>query len=115
MQQVADNLQSPGMVTGATEAAAAAAAKKRGRKLGGRRRNSRAIHTAGVPISVAVRTAKAKEFAANLAPVVASIREQGAATVRAIAGALNERGVPTPRGGQWGPSQVQRLLARQAA
>src|SRR5690606_20025121 len=92
--------------------AALAAAKARGVKLGGRRKNSRVIHTAGVPKSVAVRTAKAAEFAANIAPVIASIRADGATTVRAIAEALNERGVPTPRGGQWGPSQVQRLLEK---
>lgn len=92
--------------------AALAAAKARGVKLGGKRKNSRAIHRAGVPKSVAVRKAKAADFASNLAPVIASVRKEGATTMRAIADALNERGVPTPRGGVWGPSQVQRMLQR---
>lgn len=33
-------------------------------------------------------------------------------TVRALAEALNERGVPTPKGGQWHASSVHRLLRR---
>ncbi len=90
---------------------ALAAAKARNVKLGGKRQNSGTIHKSGVPKSVASRAAKAKDFAASLAPIVAAIKAEGAATVRAIAEALNKRGVPTRRGGSWGPSQVQRLLA----
>lgn len=92
--------------------AALAAAKARGVKLGGKRKNSRTIHRQGVAVSVATRKAKAADFASTLAPVVASVRADGAETVRDIAAGLNARGVPTSRGGQWGPSQVQRLLAR---
>ncbi|HEY2529417.1 MAG TPA: recombinase family protein [Xanthobacteraceae bacterium] len=33
-------------------------------------------------------------------------------STRAIAKALNDRGVPTPRGGQWQSPQVMRLLDR---
>jgi DNA invertase Pin-like site-specific DNA recombinase len=95
--------------------AALAAAKARGAKLGGKRKNSRTIHRAGVPKSIAARKAKAADFASNLAPVIASVREEGATTMRAIADALNERGVPTPRGGVWGPSQVQRIITRLSA
>ncbi|WP_374303831.1 recombinase family protein [Ferrovibrio sp.] len=91
---------------------ALAAAKARKVKLGGKRHNSATIHKAGVPKSVAVRAEKAAAFAANIAPIIATIRAEGADTVRAIADALNQRGVPTRRGGLWGPSQVQRLLTR---
>jgi len=33
-------------------------------------------------------------------------------TTRAIAKALNDRGIATPRGGRWQPPQVMRLLDR---
>jgi DNA invertase Pin-like site-specific DNA recombinase len=90
--------------------AALGAAKARGVKLGGKRKNSRSIHQKGTPKSVAARKAKAADFASTIAPVVASVRADGASSVRDIASALNDRGVPSSRGGQWGPAQVHRLL-----
>ena len=55
---------------------------------------------------------KANEHANDLRPVVESIREGGATSLRAIAAALTERGAGTRRGGAWGPSAVRDLLAR---
>lgn len=106
------------MISARTKAALAAAKARTGKnrkEIGGRRHNSHVIHRLGVPKSLATRAAKAQDFAANLGPMLSQIRAGGATTVRAIADALNERGVPTRRGGAWGPSQVQRLLERQAA
>ncbi|WP_341703838.1 recombinase family protein [Ferrovibrio sp.] len=102
--------------------AALAAAKARDAKLprgkrkqiGGMRGNSHAIHRLGVPKSLAARVAGAQSHATNLAPMISQIRAEGATTVRAIADELNERGVPSRRGGAWGPSQVMRLLKRLA-
>jgi hypothetical protein len=42
---------------------------------------------------------------------VLPLRESGA-TLQQIAAALNAASVPTARGGQWHPAQVQRTLAR---
>jgi hypothetical protein len=55
----------------------------------------------------AVRTAQAGARAADLAAIA------GVTSLRAIARALNERGVPTATGvGEWRAVQVWRLLAR---
>ncbi|AMB46896.1 recombinase family protein [Methylobacterium sp. AMS5] len=91
---------------------ALAAAKARGRVLGGRRENSAAIHQTGAPASRAVRTAKADKRAADLAPIIADVKEAGATSLREIAAALNERGIPTVRGGAWSAVQVQRAMSR---
>ena len=54
----------------------------------------------------------ADAFAANVVPIVRQIEASGVKGHRAIAAALNARGVRTARGGQWHVSTVQNLLAR---
>jgi Recombinase len=49
---------------------------------------------------------------ANVLPIIRQIQTAGATTLRAIAEALNSRGMPAPRGGDWQPSTVRNLLAR---
>jgi hypothetical protein len=44
--------------------------------------------------------------------VVRQIQASGATTLRAIAAALNARGIRTARGGVWHAMTVQNLLAR---
>jgi DNA invertase Pin-like site-specific DNA recombinase len=88
--------------------AALAAAKRRGVKLGGDRgarltANQRAA-------GVAARQEKARVRAADLTPIVKELQAAGATSLRAIAAGLNERSVPTARGGDWSPTQVMRLL-----
>jgi DNA invertase Pin-like site-specific DNA recombinase len=91
--------------------AALAAAKARGKKLGGNR---------GVKLSAKARAAgraelvsRAKARAADLAPTIEEIRRGGSTSLRAIATALNDRGIPTARGaGKWSAVQVARTLAR---
>jgi 5-methylcytosine-specific restriction endonuclease McrA len=51
----------------------------------------------------------ADAFAANVRPIIDSLGEM---SLRAKARELNARGVPTPGGGQWLASTVQRVLAR---
>ena len=91
--------------------AALAAAKARGVKLGGRPESLK--NTAlGRQKAAEARRAKAAARAKDLAPVIAAIRAEGIATATGIAKALNERGIPTARGGKWQAVQVQRLLGR---
>jgi molybdate transport system regulatory protein len=50
---------------------------------------------------------------ADLAPVIAELRANGVTSLRGIAAALNERGIPTVAGsGNWSHPQVSRVLAR---
>jgi hypothetical protein len=45
-------------------------------------------------------------------PVVRELQAAGVTTTRAIAEALNARGIRTARGGEWHHSTVRNLLAR---
>ncbi len=62
----------------------------------------------------AARTTQADAFAESLRTDIQTLTDAGIATPAAIAQALNERGVRTPRGGQWGTGQVIRILRRLA-
>jgi DNA invertase Pin-like site-specific DNA recombinase len=61
---------------------------------------------------VAANRQAADAFAANVLPIVRQIQAAGATTFRAIAAALNSRGIRTARGGAWHDSTVRNLLAR---
>src|ERR1700733_5686666 len=89
---------------------ALAAAKRRGVKLGGYRgaKITRKIREAGSAATAAIASARA----ADLAPVIAELQAAGATSLRAIGVGLNERRIPTARGGDWSPTQVMRVLAR---
>jgi DNA invertase Pin-like site-specific DNA recombinase len=63
-------------------------------------------------MGVATNRKAADAFAANVLPVVRQIQAAGATTHRAIAQALNDRGIKTARGGAWHDSTVRNLLAR---
>jgi DNA invertase Pin-like site-specific DNA recombinase len=86
--------------------AALEAAKARGVKLGGPKL---AKARKGALISI---KAGADRHAANVVPLIREIQRRGASTLREIAEALNARGVPTPRGGQWHPTSVKNAMAR---
>jgi hypothetical protein len=63
--------------------------------------------------AIEVVRARADERAAKLAPIIKSIQAKGVTSLRAIAEALNERRVRTPRGRRrWYATQVRRVLAR---
>lgn len=90
--------------------AALAARKAQGVKLG----NPTNLTEAGAKGAASQRN-EADAFAAKVLPIVRAIQAEGATTLRAIAVALNERGVRTARGGEWHNSTVRNLLARPSA
>lgn len=93
--------------------AALDAAKARGVKLGNPN-GAAALRRAGKgnAASVGVIKAKAAERAGDLRPVLDGLRSEGITSLGAIAAALNERGMKTPRGGTWHKSSVRNLIDR---
>ena len=89
------------------------AAKARGQRLGNPNGASALRRAAkGNMASRQMAQANADRFAQDLAPVVRQLREDGVVSLGAIAAALNQRGMITPRGGQWHRSSVRNLLDR---
>lgn len=85
------------------------AKKAQGVKLGNRTNLGEASKAGGATMAK-----EADAFAANVLPVIASIRASGATSLRAIADELNARHVATVRGGAWTGMQVKRILDRAA-
>jgi DNA invertase Pin-like site-specific DNA recombinase len=95
--------------------AALAAAKRRGVKLGGYRPGAK-LTAAGRAKGREKLARVAAQRAADLAPVIADLQADGVTTLRAMAAALTERGIPTAKGdGAWSATQVARVLSRQGA
>ena len=94
---------------------ALAAAKRKGTALGGDRGNCRLICRKGNRRSAQVRSERAQRRAADLRPMIDAIKTEGAVSLRQIAAGLNQRGIPTARGGQWSAVQVARIMAAQRA
>jgi DNA invertase Pin-like site-specific DNA recombinase len=90
--------------------AALAAAKARGTILGGFR--GRAGTCTDLAKARAVRSAKARDRASDLASTVEELRLAGAHSLRSIAAGLNSRGIVAVRGGQWSAAQVRNALLR---
>ena len=95
------------MISARTKAALAAA-KARGVKLGGDR---------GVELTAkaqaagrAVQREQARNRAMDLASTIKELQVAGCESLRAIAAGLEERAIPTARGGKWSAVQVARLL-----
>jgi DNA invertase Pin-like site-specific DNA recombinase len=85
---------------------ALARAKARGTKLGGPALDeARKIAAASI-------VAAADRHADNVVPIIRSIQCAGASSLRAVAAALNARGIATARGGQWYAATVRNVLAR---
>jgi DNA invertase Pin-like site-specific DNA recombinase len=86
---------------------ALAAAKRRGVKLG----NPKLLNEVR-PAAIAANQARAKAFAATLAPVIAGIRKAGVTTLRGIAECLNARGFKTPAGKAFTRQAVANVTCR---
>jgi hypothetical protein len=54
----------------------------------------------------------ASRYSANVVPIIRDVQRAGLKSLRAIADALNARGVPTARGGAWHASSVRDALKR---
>ena len=93
-----------GLVSERTKAALAAA-KRKGTRLGNP--NLAKASASGV---ASIRR-NADTFAKQVLPVIRDVQQGGARSLRAIAQALEARGVPTARGGQWTPVQVNACSA----
>jgi hypothetical protein len=83
-----------------------AAAKERGVVLG-----RTTLHIAREP-AIASNQAAADERASKVLPIIRKAQKAGATSLRAIAQVLNDRGIPTPRGGTWAPMQIRSILDR---
>ena len=70
-----------------------------------------AARSGGNVAAVEAIKAKSAAFAADVAPIIAAIRADGHASLRAIAAELNARGIMTARGGKWGPQSVSDIIA----
>jgi hypothetical protein len=68
---------------------------------------------AGQAAAARAASARARERDAGVLDILRPLSSQGL-TLAAMAAALNERGVPTPRGGRWTPTSVKRVLDRAA-
>jgi DNA invertase Pin-like site-specific DNA recombinase len=98
-------------MTSARTKAALQAAKARGKKLGGDR--GARLSTKAREAGNAAMAAKAAARAAELRPTITELQERGCTSLRAIAAALNDAGIPTARGnGTWSAVQVSRVLGR---
>jgi DNA invertase Pin-like site-specific DNA recombinase len=86
--------------------AALAAAKACGQTLGTPRLAAARV------VANAKHKGGADTFAHTVAPFVREAQAAGAQTLRAIAAALNRRGVTTPPGGRWEAKQVSNVLRR---
>jgi DNA invertase Pin-like site-specific DNA recombinase len=56
--------------------------------------------------------AEANAFAANVLPIIESLRKSGVTDLRGLARSLNDRGVRTARGGRWHVSNVKNVIDR---
>jgi DNA invertase Pin-like site-specific DNA recombinase len=86
---------------------ALAARKAQGARLGNR---SNAAEAAA--LGRKVQDEEAVTFAANVLPIIQSLRASGVRDLRGLAAALNNRGVRTARGGRWHVSNVKNLVDR---
>jgi DNA invertase Pin-like site-specific DNA recombinase len=59
--------------------------------------------------------ASADQHAANVLPIIKEAQKAGATTLRAVAEALNARGISTARGGSWHAMSVKNVLDRPIA
>jgi DNA invertase Pin-like site-specific DNA recombinase len=83
------------------------------KKAAGARLGNRTNLTEAGLIGRQAQRAEADRFADNIRPVIAQIRQSGATTLRAIAAALNARGIRTARDGVWHAGTVAKVLDRE--
>jgi DNA invertase Pin-like site-specific DNA recombinase len=95
--------------------AALAAAKVRGTVLGGLRWDINKVGAQGRKAALLTRQESAAKYRADVLPIIQEKQSQGLVTLRQIVDSLNADGTPAPRGGEWSPIQVSRILAHHKA
>jgi DNA invertase Pin-like site-specific DNA recombinase len=95
--------------------AALAAAKVRGTVLGGLRWDINKVGAQGRKAALLTRQESAAKYRADVLPIIQEKQSQGLVTLRQIVDSLNADGTPAPRGGEWSPTQVSRILAHHKA
>ena len=80
--------------------------------LGGLRWDLASVSEQGRVAGLKIRQEKASKRAADLMAELEALRAEGIASLRKLADALNEKSIPTARGGTWSAVQVQRVLGR---
>lgn len=93
--------------------ASMAAAKARGQVFGNPH-GAQALRRAGKGNTAAIQACKVRADARahDLTDTLEDLRAEGITSNKGIAKALNERGIATPRGGQWYATSVRNLLTR---
>ena len=86
---------------------ALAARKGQGVRLGNPRNGKEAA-----ALGRRIQAVEADRFASSILPIIEGVRRSGAASLSAIADALNARGIRSARGARWHVSTVQNILAR---
>lgn len=94
--------------------AALAAAKAKGKKLGNPAHLTDDARRLGRLASAKSRRALAARRAQDIAPIIAELRKNGVTSLAKLAAALNEKGEPGLRGGQWTAARVQHVLKQLA-
>ncbi len=113
VQQMANVAELEAGLISARTKAALATAKAKGKKLGGERSTKLTDEARTMGRSVIAKRAANK--AADYAPVIRALQAAGVTSLRGIAAALNDRGIPTANGsGTWQAVQVSRVLSRAA-
>jgi DNA invertase Pin-like site-specific DNA recombinase len=82
------------------------------RKAQGARLGNRSNSAEAAALGRKVQVEEAAAFAANVIPIIESVRASGVRDLRGLAAALNNRGVRTARGGRWHVSNVKNLVDR---
>ena len=98
------------MISARTKAALAAA-KARGKKLGGNRGGPKVDSAKGR----AARSRAADAYARQIGPIALAALQEAESTYGRVVAALKERGIRTPRGGQWTRAAVRSLILRHKA
>lgn len=86
--------------------------KARGVELGNPENLTDEARAKGRHVAAEARRRRAEQRAADLEPLMRELQTEGATSLRALAAGLNERGVPTARGGGWHAESVRRVLRR---
>jgi DNA invertase Pin-like site-specific DNA recombinase len=107
-QMVAVAQLEAGLISERTKAALAARVAREGQW--DRRAKHHLVPGAGQRQAVAAVKENARERARDLVAEIEAVKDAGAISLCAAARALNERGVPSPRGGRWQAITVQRVL-----